>query len=105
MSTSSHFTTDMEMMQTAARHVDEVATQIDNSLRRLNENITPITSTWSGAGSAAFQNLHLRWSENQTKLRQTLAEISQGLVENAQRYQAQEEAVVNSMTRQASNLN
>ena len=104
MSTQSHFLTDFDTMRAAAQHVDEVAAAIDAELRALNGRIQPITSSWSGAGSAAFQNLHMRWGENQAKLRQTLAEIAQGIKESADRYHVQEDAVVATMQRQTSNL-
>lgn len=104
MSAQSHYLTDFDQMRATAQHVDEIANAIDAELRALNGRIQPITTSWSGSGSAAFQNLHMRWAENQTKLRQTLAEISLGINESAKRYNVQEDAVVSTMQRQASNL-
>ena len=78
-------------MQVAARHVDEVANAIDAELRALDNRIQPITSSWRGAAASSYLSLHERWTQDATKLRQVLAEISQGLTQNATRYQTNED--------------
>ena len=104
MAATSSFQTDVATMQVSARHVDEVANAIDAELRALDSRIQPITSSWRGAGASAFMTLHERWTQDATKLRQVLAEISQGLVQNATRYQGNEDDVVAQMTRTAGQL-
>jgi WXG100 family type VII secretion target len=91
MPISASFRTEVGTTQVAARHVDEVANAIDGELRALDNRIQPITSTWSGPAASAFMALHERWLQDATKLRQVLGEISQGLVQNANLYQANED--------------
>jgi WXG100 family type VII secretion target len=104
MPVTSSFQTDVATMQVAARHVDEVADGIDRDLRSLDDRIRPITGSWRGAGASAYMALHERWLEDARKLRQVLAEISQGLTQNATRYQTHEDAVAQDMTRTAGQL-
>jgi WXG100 family type VII secretion target len=94
MAEGNAFKTDMATMQVAAKHVDEVANSIDGELRRLDGQIQPIMGSWKGAGASAYMALHERYNEDARKLRQVLAEISQSLVQNATRYQNNEDAVV-----------
>jgi uncharacterized protein YukE len=48
--------------------------------------------------------LHERWTQDTTRLRQVLAEISLGLKQSATRYQTNEDAVVAQMARTAGQL-
>ena len=104
MPITSSFQTEVATMQVAARHVDDVANAIDAELRALDNRIQPITSTWRGAAATAYLTLHERWTQDATKLRHVLAEISQGLTQNATRYQTNEDAVAGQMTRTAGQL-
>lgn len=104
MSTASSFLTEVSTMQVAAQHVNEVAEQIDAELRNLDNRIQPITATWQGAGAASYMALHQRWTDDQRKLRQVLAEISQGITQNATRYQTNEDEVAAAMARTSSQL-
>lgn len=99
MPISNSFVTETATMKTASNHVVEVAGQIEQDLRTLDSAIQPITSSWSGAGSAAYLQLHARWVEETRKLRAVLEEISNGLGQNANRYQANEDDVVSQMNR------
>jgi WXG100 family type VII secretion target len=98
------FQTEVATMEVAARHVDEVASAIDAELRSLDNRIQPITGSWRGAAASSYLQLHMRWTEDATKLRQVLAEISQGLKQNAIRYQTNEDEVAAQMTRTAGQL-
>jgi WXG100 family type VII secretion target len=104
MPITSSFQTDVATMQTASRHVDEVANAIDGELRALDNRIQPIASTWRGAAATSYMQLHERWTQDATKLRQVLAEISMGLTQNATRYQTNEDDVTAQMTRTAGQL-
>lgn len=104
MTISSSYQTEVATMQVAARHVDEVANAIDGELRALDNRIQPIVSTWRGEGSSAYMQLHERWMRDAAKLRQVLAEISQGLGQNATRYQTNEQDVAAAMARTAGQL-
>jgi WXG100 family type VII secretion target len=97
MPIQSSFQTDVATMTTAARHVDEVANSIDGELRALDARIQPITSTWRGAAAASYMQLHEKWTQDAMKLRQVLAEISQGLVQNSTRYDQNEQDVTSAM--------
>lgn len=104
MGIGSSFQTEVATMQVAARHVDEVAEGIERELRSLDDRIHPITATWSGAGASAYLSLHERWMQDARQLRQVLAEISQGLTQNATRYQTNEDTVSADMSRTAGQL-
>jgi WXG100 family type VII secretion target len=104
MPISSSFQTEVATMEVAARHVDEVANAIDAELRSLDGRIQPIASSWRGAAATAYLQLHERWTQDTTRLRQVLAEISLGLKQSATRYQTNEDAVVAQMARTAGQL-
>ena len=104
MPITSSFQTEVATMEVAARRVDEVANAIDAELRALDNRIQPITSSWRGAAASSYLSLHERWTTDAQKLRQVLAEISQGLGQNATRYQTNEDAVAAQMARTAGSL-
>ncbi len=104
MPTTASFRTEVATTQVAARHVDEVANAIDAELRALDNRIQPIASTWRGAAASSYMALHERWTQDVTKLRQVLAEISSGLTQNATRYQTNEDEVAAQMVRTAGQL-
>jgi WXG100 family type VII secretion target len=99
MPITSSFQTETATMNVAAQHVNEVAEAISAELRALDNRIQPITSTWRGAAANSYLALHARWTEDATQLRQVLAEISQGLIQNSTRYQTTEDDVAAQMTR------
>lgn len=101
MPVGSSFITEVQTMETASKHVTNVADAIEQELRSLDGKIQPVTGSWSGAGSAAYLALHQRWVEETRKLRTVLGEISQGLHQNAVRYQTNEDEVVAQMNRAA----
>jgi WXG100 family type VII secretion target len=104
MPITSSFQTEVATMEVAARRVDEVANSIDAELRALDNRIQPITSSWRGVAASAYLSLHERWTTDAQKLRQVLAEISQGLGQNAGRYQTNEDEVAAQMARTAGQL-
>ena len=104
MPISSSFQTEVATMQVAARHIDEVANAIDGELRALDNRIQPIASTWRGATATAYMQLHERWTQDATKLRQVLAEISMGLTKNATTYQTNEDELTGTMARATGQL-
>jgi 6 kDa early secretory antigenic target len=104
MSNGNAFVTEVATMTTAYRHVDEVANSIAQELQALDSKIQPIASSWRGAGASSYMALHTKWTEDANKLRQVLAEISLGLKQASDRYQAQEDAVQSQMARTMSAL-
>jgi 6 kDa early secretory antigenic target len=99
MSNGNAFVTEVATMTTAYKHVDEVANSIAQELQSLDSRIQPIASSWRGAGASSYMALHTKWTEDANKLRQVLAEISLGLKQAADRYQAQEDAVQSKFNR------
>lgn len=93
MTTASSFLTTVPEMQAAATKVATVADQIDADMKQLDNLIQPVAGQWQGAAAMAYFQLHQRWMENTAKLQRVLMEISQGITENATRYQTQEDAV------------
>lgn len=91
MAIQGSYGTELDVMQQAARRVDEVANAIDGELRALDNRIQPITSSWRGAAASAYMNLHQRWTDDANKLRATLAEISETVKRNAISYQLAED--------------
>jgi 6 kDa early secretory antigenic target len=104
MSNGNAFVTEVATMTTAYRHVDEVANSIAQELQALDSKIQPIASSWRGAGASSYMALHTKWTEDANKLRQVLAEISLGLKQASDRYQAQEDTVQSQMARTMSAL-
>jgi WXG100 family type VII secretion target len=86
------FGASLDVMAQAAVQVRTVNEEIGQQLSTLMGQLEPIASTWKGAASSAFQQLHLRWNADAQKLNAALASIAEALSGTHKAYSASEEA-------------
>jgi len=78
-------------MTKGASAIDEASTTIDGQLKKLDSEVQTMFSGWSSEGQRSFSQLHLNWTQQQTKLLTALREMHTALVSTGKTYQAQEE--------------
>jgi len=91
----------LDVMAQAAAHVGTVNEEIAALLATLLAQLEPIASTWKGAASGAFQNLHQRWNADARKLNAALGGIAESLSGIHRRYSAAEESNTTAVNRVA----
>ena len=91
----------LDVMAQAAAHVGTVNEEIAALLATLLAQLEPIASTWKGAASGAFQNLHQRWNADARKLNAALGGIAESLSGTHRRYSAAEESNTTAVNRVA----
>ncbi|MEY9927978.1 WXG100 family type VII secretion target [Catenulispora sp. GP43] len=91
----------LDVMAQAAAHVGTVNEEIATLLATLLAQLEPIASTWKGAASGAFQNLHQRWNADARKLNAALGGIAESLSGTHRRYTAAEESNTTAVNRVA----
>jgi WXG100 family type VII secretion target len=95
------FGASLDVMAQAAAHVGTVNEEIAALLATLLAQLEPIASTWKGAASGAFQNLHQRWNADARKLNAALGGIAESLAGTHRRYSAAEESTTAAVNRVA----
>lgn len=98
---AAQFGATLDVMAQAAVHVGTVNEEIAALLATLLAQLEPIASTWKGAASSAFQNLHQRWNADARKLNAALGGISESLSGTHRRYSAAEESNTTAVNRVA----
>lgn len=96
--TGAGFGTETETMAAASRHVEQVAGDVDATLRTLQGQLAPLAGAWKGTASTAFQALMTRYQENADKLNQALRGISEQLGSAGVTYATEDEAQRQSMS-------
>jgi len=89
---ATQFGASLDVMAQAAVHVRTVNEEIGTLLGTLMGQLEPIASTWKGAASSAFQQLHQRWNADAQKLNAALGSIAESLSGTHQAYSASEES-------------
>jgi WXG100 family type VII secretion target len=89
---SAQFGATLDVMAQAAVHVGTVNEEIAALLATLLAQLEPIASSWKGAASGAFQNLHQRWNADARKLNAALGGIAESLSGTHRRYTAAEDS-------------
>src|SRR5882672_1348685 len=102
---SAQFGASLDVMAQAAVHVRTVNEEIGSLLGTLMGQLEPIASTWKGAASTAFQQLHERWNADAQKLNAALGSIAESLSGTHQVYSASEEATHAAVGRVAGLIN
>jgi|SRR4051812_4251816 WXG100 family type VII secretion target len=78
-------------MASCAKDIESVEQEINASVNKLNNDLTPLQSSWKGQASAAFQQLQERLMEDAKKLNQALNDIATAMKTASGTYQQQEE--------------
>jgi WXG100 family type VII secretion target len=99
------FGASLDVMAQAAAHVRGVNEEIGTLLSTLMSQLEPIASTWKGAASSAFQQLHQRWNSDAQKLNAALGGIAESLVATHRTYTASEDANTAAVSRVAGLIN
>ena len=102
---ATRFGADLDVMAQAAVHVRTVNEEIAGQLSTLLGQLEPIASTWKGAASSAFQQLHQRWNADARKLNAALLAIADALTGTHQAYSTSEEANHAAVSRVAGLIN
>lgn len=89
--TTGAFGTQLDTMQAAAGHVDQVNSQIQEQLRSLMSRLEPLAGTWKGQAATTFTALHQRWNDDAQRLSQALQGIGESLATNRSTYAQHEE--------------
>ncbi len=71
------FGTQVEQMQAAAHHVDEVNHNVQGQLSALKNQLAPLAGAWKGQAAEAFTTLMMRWDDNALKLNNSLNDIGE----------------------------
>jgi WXG100 family type VII secretion target len=71
------FRTQVEQMQAAAHHVDEVNNSVQGQLSALRNQLTPLAGAWKGQAALAFTTLMDRWNTDAVQLNNALKEIGE----------------------------
>lgn len=99
------FGASLDVMAQTAAHVRGVNEEIGTLLGTLMSQLEPIASTWRGAASSAFQQLHQRWNADAQKLNAALGGIAESLVATHRTYVASEDANTAAVGRVAGLIN
>ncbi len=76
----------------AAQMVQSARGDLDQQLSGLRGKLSGIGAQWQGSGSAAFQQVMVRWDESARKITSALNEFEANLQTSEQTYNAADEA-------------
>lgn len=102
--TGGGYETGIPDMETAVKHVNEVAQAIDRRLRQLQDQVSEAMNTWKGSGSSSWDTLMARYDDDATKLNQALQSIAVLINDSSVILGKVETDNVDKMTRIASRL-
>ena len=94
------FNTDIGTMDTAARRVDDVNTEIDRLLGNVRDSVSQLGgSVWRGAAQARFATIMAEWQQQSTKLNTALAGISETMRTNSTSFEAADQDSAQAISR------
>ena len=76
-----NYQADLQTMQGAAQHVQDVNDQIQAQLSSLLTRLEPLKTAWKGTGANSFNTLLERWHEDASQLNSVLATIGERLTQ------------------------
>jgi len=88
---SGAFGTQTDQMAKAAQQVLQVSESLQQQMRSLMNNLEPLSASWQGTASSAFQQLMERFNQDSQKLSTALGNIANALDANSKSYAASEE--------------
>jgi WXG100 family type VII secretion target len=86
------FGTQVEQMQAAATHVDEVNQNVQSQLLALRNQLAPLAAAWKGQAATAFNTLMARWDADALKLNNSLHGIGEQIRQSGTTYAQTDEA-------------
>lgn len=100
----SQFTTTVETMEQASRHVFTVNDAVQGDLSSLRGRLAPLAGSWQGDAFVTFNQLMERWDTNARSLNEALRGIGEAVQISGRSYDAQEQENASSMSRISSTL-
>jgi WXG100 family type VII secretion target len=82
---------DTEVMATSAGKIASAIEDIDNVLVLLNSDVNEMLGGWGGDAADAHRNLHMRFQDDASKIRNSLLEIYNALSRTHATYVTQEQ--------------
>ena len=92
------FKTEHDVMQSTANRVDNVNTNVQGELDRLQGTVESVAGSWKGSAQGAFDQLMVEWNESATKLQTALQAISDNIRANARAFQSTDDDTAQSFT-------
>lgn len=86
------FGTQVEQMQAAAAHVEQVNQSVQGQLKALYSQLEPLAGAWKGQAALAFQMLMDRWTVEAHQLNDALHEIGEQIRGSGATYAHADEA-------------
>ncbi|MDX2358090.1 WXG100 family type VII secretion target [Dietzia sp. PP-33] len=94
------FNTHLGTMDTAARRVDDVNTEIDRLLGNVRDSVSQLGgSVWRGAAQARFATIMSEWQQQSTKLNTALSGISETMRTNSTSFDAADQDSAQAISR------
>jgi WXG100 family type VII secretion target len=85
-------TTDVAAMETAAKHVENVNSQLQTEIANVRNIVAGSAGNWEGSAAATFRKVMDDYDLQSRKLHDVLAEIGTLIRENGKGYTATEQA-------------
>ena len=83
---SGQFTTSAADMKTFSSHIDDVNSQIQQQLQRLEGVVETVAAGWSGDAALAYRTLQTRWNTEAARLSTVLGEIREAIDATSAQY-------------------
>ncbi|SFQ26272.1 WXG100 family type VII secretion target [Amycolatopsis arida] len=93
----SGFKGEVEQFSQAEKNVVDVKNSMVQNLNKLRDNIEATRAGWSGPAAEAFNNVMMRFDENSRKMYDSLEGIGNLLQQAGSKYQAAEDAQLDSV--------
>ncbi|MHC1562896.1 WXG100 family type VII secretion target [Actinomycetospora sp. C-140] len=85
------FGTETDAMLGVAHRIQDIKQGMAGHMGTLQSQLAPLAGTWRGQGSAAFQQLMVRWNEDATRINTALDEIAAKVGRSGRTYAASDE--------------
>ncbi|RII42373.1 WXG100 family type VII secretion target [Galactobacter valiniphilus] len=86
------FSTDTALMRTKSAQVLATAERVRSEVSSMHASLQDLSGSWSGAASQQFQGLITQWRQVQSKVEESLAQISRALSSASTQYDEVERA-------------
>ena len=85
------FGTETDAMLGVAQRIQDIKQGMQGHMGTLQSQLAPLAGTWRGQGSAAFQQLMVRWNEDATRINAALDEIAVKVAQSGRTYATSDE--------------
>lgn len=96
--------TEADVMRSAASHVDDVNTEVNAEIERVQDVAQSMRASWEGRAAGSFEQLMQRYDDAQRRLNESLADIANNIRDNAKHYENAEATNEDAFTNISSGL-